>query len=154
MLTRKLCIKKWFRKNHAGFLDKGLYLRRHGFDSVFWRTALSGSISCLTLGKQAEVQWGGWLSAYPYAVWLEPNVLFMKMIDSLGTALKGRSLFSALDLVNEWRGLKHQNCCWPKEYRKYRTKDDFEIYFHFWKFCYVFDVLMLWLIYLEQSSDR
>ena len=38
--------------------DEGIYLRRHGFDSLFWRNALAGSILRLTLGTHAALESG------------------------------------------------------------------------------------------------
>ena len=92
----------------------------------------------------------GCLRACPYASGLNPISCSWKWLtDPLGTALEGRSLFGASDLVNEWRGsLRHQNCCWPKEYRKQRMKDNFEMGFHFWKSCRVSDVLSVCLSFI------
>lgn len=112
------------QKESCCVLDADLYPRRHGFDSLFWRNALAGSIWCLTAGRQAELE-AGWLSACPYAPSSSQISCSQKWLtDPLGTALKGRALFSASGLVNEEEGSpRHWNCCWPKEYRKYKMKD-------------------------------
>lgn len=49
---------KMIQKESCCVLDEGIYLRRHGFDSLLWSNALAGSILCLTLGKQAELESG------------------------------------------------------------------------------------------------
>lgn len=92
MLTRELGIQKWFQKNHAVFLDEGLYLKRHGFDSLFWRTVFAGSISCPTWGEQTELELG-WLSAWPYASGLRQIACSWKWLTDPGsTALRGKSI--------------------------------------------------------------
>lgn len=129
MLTREPGIQQWFKKNHAVF-----WTRPSSQETWIWQplleNALAGSIWCLTAGKQAELE-AGWLSACPYAPGLSQISCSQKWLtDPLDTALKGRALFSASGLVNEWKGSpRHRNCYWPKEYRKYTMKDGFEMYF-------------------------
>lgn len=138
MLAREPGIQQRFKKNRA-VLDADLYPRRQGFDSLFWSKALAGSIWCLTAGKQAELE-AGWLSACPYAPSLSQISCSQKWLtDPLGTALKGRALFSASGLVNEEKGSPgHWNCCWPKHTENIKWKMGFEMCFPFQKSWHVF----------------
>lgn len=93
---------------------------------------------------------GGWPSSCPFAPDLSQiSCSWSWLTGALGTALEGRSLFSASDLINEWRGSPGRgNCGWPKGYRQYRMKDDFEMCFHFQKSCHVSDVLSMCLSFI------
>lgn len=81
ILTRPSGTTNWFQKNHAMFLNEGLSLKKLGFDCLFRRTTHAHSILCLTAGKQAELELGGWLSACPYGPGLSQISCSQKMTD-------------------------------------------------------------------------
>ena len=117
--------------------------------SEWWLRLLQGVLAATTVvGGRAGV--GGWPSSCPFASDLSQiSCSWTWLTGALGTALEGRSLFSASDLINEWRGSPGRgNCGWPEGYRKYRMKDDFEMCFHFQKSCHVSDVLSMCLSFI------
>jgi len=68
------------KTNMLYFLDKGNYLKKHGFDIFSWRTVLAGSAFCLTLDKQAGLESEADRVA-AHLLLTEPDFLFMNMTD-------------------------------------------------------------------------
>lgn len=69
----------------------------------------------------------------PIGFWLEPNSLFTKMTDRPSRHCSLRKISVQCFRSCQWvkGSLRHWNCCWSKEYRKYRMKNDFECVFPF-----------------------
>lgn len=151
----QLLARSWVFKNNPPSPPKKtccIFGQRHlPQETWIWHLLLENCArrQCLVSGLRQAGRAGvrGWPSSCPFASDLNQiSCPWIWLTDTLGTAPEGRSLFSASDLINEWRGSPGRgNCCWPKGYRKYRMKDDFEMCFRFQKSCHVSDVLSMCL---------